>query len=257
MKDYITFLKFNSESSGELVEMVDICIQEKKKTFIVTPNLDILRISYKDSAYRELLNCADFSLIDGKPILWLSKQNKRKEFKHKISGSDFSNMLLQLANNKEYSITLFGGKENVALNAAKRIHELYPKVRINLALCPEYGYELNDVVCKSYVDKINQADSDIVFLCTGSPKTEKFYEKYKSMFNDSVYLSVGATIDFWAGTVKRAPKWMSNCGLEWLYRLIKDFKRLFKRYFLDFLFLIKIYFIIKFNNKKIISLCEE
>lgn len=252
MKDYITYLLFDNLSKDELIDEFKININNHKKTFTLTPNLDFLRISYKDSFFREIINNADYSLIDGKPILWLAKlTHKRKIFKYKISGSDFASYLLEVANENSFSIVLFGGKEGIAEKAKEKILEKYPNIIVKLTLCPDFGYEKDEKKCLRYVDEINNVKADIVFLCTGTPKTEKFYYKYKDMLNDSTYLSVGATIDFWAGNIKRAPKWMSKVGLEWLYRLSKDFKRLFKRYWLDFWFLIKILFICFFRKKKI------
>ena len=250
MKDYITYLKFDNLNKEEMLKEFENNIDNHTKKITVTPNLDFLRLSYKDDDFRKIINCADYSLVDGKPILWLAKLLKKKKFKYKISGSDFSNDLLELANKKNYSIVLFGGKNGVAEKAKENINLKYPNVQVKLTLCPDFGYQNDKEKCIYYINQINDAKADIIFLCTGAPKTEKFYFMYESLFGDSTYLCVGATIDFLAGNIKRSPKWMSNIGLEWLYRLSKDFKRLFKRYWLDFWFLIKIIFVCIFNKKK-------
>ena len=258
MKDYITYLKFDSLSKDELIEEFKNNIITHKKTFTLTPNLDFLRISYKDSALRTIINEADYSLIDGKPIIWLARlTHKRKIFKYKISGSDFATDLLDVANKNGYSIVLFGGKNGIAEKAKEKILGKYPNIVVKLTLCPDFGYEKDAEKSLKYVEMINNAKADIVFLCTGCPKTEKFFFKNKDLFNDATYLSVGATIDFWAGNIKRAPKWMSKVGLEWFYRLTKDFRRLFKRYWLDFLFLLKIILICLLKKKKIQKLRGE
>ncbi len=258
MKDFITYLMFDNLSKEELLEEFKNNVKEHKKTFTLTPNLDFLRLSYKDSFFRRIINDADYSLIDGKPIIWLAKlTHKKKIFKYKISGSDFSTDLLNIANENYFSIILFGGKEGIAEKAKEKIMEKYPNIDVRLAICPDFGYENDNDKCLEYIKEINDAKGDIVFLCTGSPKTEKFIYKYKDLFNDATYLSVGATIDFWAGNIKRAPKWMSKVGLEWFYRLTKDFRRLFKRYLLDFLFLLKIILICLFKKKKIQKLRGE
>ena len=88
-----------------------------------------------------------------------------------------------------------------------------------------------------------------MLLCLSAPKQELFFNKNKASLIDATYICAGATVDFLAGNVKRAPKWMSKVGLEWFYRLMKEPKRLFKRYWLDFWFLVKIFFIALFQKK--------
>lgn len=249
MKQYVTYLKFNTESIEELIELIDIDINKKNKSFVITPNLDFLRLSYKDESFRKIINESEYSLVDGKPIVWLAKKEKKKI--NKISGSDFIYPILKLANDRSYSILLFGGKEGVAEKAKSNILNSYPLIKEIHCYSPSYGYEKDKEERNRSIEFINQCKSDIIILCTGSPKTEMFYFENKDMFNSGVYLSLGATIDFIAGNIKRAPKWMSKIGLEWLYRLSKDFKRLFKRYWLDFWFLFKIVFICIFNKESL------
>lgn len=251
MKDYITHLKFDDLSEDELLIEYQKAIEEKRKTITCTPNLDGLRLTYKNDDLRNNINSADFVTIDGKPIQWLAKLTKKKQFKYKISGSDLTPKLLNLANEKDYSVLIFGGKEGVAGKAKENIIRDYPNISKIETICPNFGFEKDENQSIQYINEINSYNCDIVLLCTGFPKTELFYFKYKEILNSSSYFCVGATVDFIAGNIKRAPKWMSKCGLEWLYRLSKDFRRLFKRYWLDFWFLIKILFICIFNKTKL------
>lgn len=255
MKQFVTYLKFNTESIDELIHLIDIDIAKKNKSFVITPNLDFLRLSYKDENFRRIINESEYSLVDGKPIVWLAKKEKKKV--NKISGSDFIYSILELANDKGYSILLFGGKEGVAEEAKKNILKSYPSIKEVYCYTPVYGYEKNIESSEQCIDFINECYADIILLCTGAPKTEIFYHKNKEKFGPGIYLSLGATIDFLSGNIKRAPKWMSRIGLEWLYRLSKDFKRLFKRYWLDFWFLIGIYWILTFHKKRIQQLKEN
>nr|MCR5231208.1 WecB/TagA/CpsF family glycosyltransferase [Acholeplasmatales bacterium] len=211
---------------------------------------DGMRVAYKDKEIRDNINKADYVTIDGKPVLWIAKWLKKKQFKHKISGSDLTPEVLKLANEKGYTVAIFGGKNGVADMAKENIEKDYPNVKVVLTLCPKFGFENDEVLMKQYIEELNSSNADIYLMCTGFPKTEKYVFKYYDSFGPGLYLLVGATVDFLAGNIKRAPKWMSNCGLEWLYRLSKDFNRLFKRYWLDFWFLVKIFFICVFNKKK-------
>jgi len=257
MKKRLLHISFNTENEEELLSFYEQAIKEKKKVFTLTPNLDHLRVSYKDKVFKDVINKADVSTVDGVPILWIAKWLKIKEIKNKISGSDLSIKMLELLNKIGGSLFLFGGKDGVAELAKDKISKDYPNIIVKGLLTPVFSYETNDDLCSEYIKTINDSKSDVVFLCTGAPKTEKFFAKYYDKFDNSCYFSVGATIDFIAGNIKRAPQWMSKFGLEWLYRLTKDFKRLFKRYWLDGWFLIKIWFICHFKKKKVKQLMDE
>lgn len=250
MKKYIWKLKFNTESMEDMIKLYINSTNKDEKTFTLTPNLDFLRLVYKDEEFANVINNATFSTIDGKPILWIAKWLHIKDFKYKISGSDLAVKLLDVMNEYSYSLFLFGGKTGVAEKAKENIQNKYPNIKIVGTLTPDFGYEKDEEKSLNYINVINNSNAQFVFLCTGAPKTEKFYSKYEDKFKNANYLSVGATIDFIAGNIKRAPKWMSKCGLEWLHRLTKDFKRLFKRYWFDGWFLIKMWFLCHFNRRK-------
>ena len=250
MKDYIAVIKLDDISEEEYIKEVEEHIINRDKIFTVTPNLDGLRIAYKSRKVRRIINNADYSLIDGKPILWIAKWLKKKQFVHKISGSDVSNTLVEMAANKGYKIAIFGGKRGVAEAAKDNLIKKYPNLKVVYTFSPKLGYEKDAKLVKKYIQDLNDCHADIYFLCTGFPKTEKFFANHYDEFSSGLYMSVGATVDFWAGNVKRAPKWMSNHGLEWLYRLSCDFGRLFSRYWADFWFLIKMWFICHFHKKK-------
>ena len=162
-----------------------------------------------------------------------------------------------MANRHKSRVFIFGGKEGVAKKASLNVQKKYPDIEIAGFCCPDFGFEKSQAKQDTYIQKINASKPNIVLLCTGSPKTENFFFNNYNKFYPALYLSVGATVDFLAGTIKRAPKWMNKIGLEWLYRIFKDPKRLSKRYFLDFLFLIKIIFIIIFKKKVIVKKINE
>lgn len=249
MKDFISHLRFDDYNVDQLLSCYKDDIKNNKKKITVTPNLDGMRITYKDDKLRRLINYeADYVTIDGKPIMWLSKFNKRTIFRNKISGSDLTMDVLKMANEMSLSLCLFGGSKESLLKASENISQKFPNITITNAISPKFGYEKSDELTDKYINLLNNSKANIYLLCTGFPKTEKFYFDNVDRLNCGLYFCVGATIDFLAGTIKRAPKRMSNVGLEWLYRLFKDFRRLFKRYWLDFCFLVKIFFINVFNK---------
>lgn len=256
MKGFITFIKFDDYDEKTYFSKFENDINECAKKVIVTPNLDFLRVAYKNKDIRRLINSADYSTIDGKPILSLAKKEKKYSFKYKVSGSDLVCNMLPLIDSRGWSIVIFGGKEGVGNKAKDNIVKKYPNIRVKAVICPKFGFEKDAKLMKEYVSIINEAKPDIVLLCVGFPKQELFYYNNKDFLCNSLYFCVGATVDFLAGTVKRAPKWMSKIGLEWLYRMFKDFKRLFPRYWKDAWFLLKIKWLLCFNKKKIERLRE-
>jgi exopolysaccharide biosynthesis WecB/TagA/CpsF family protein len=96
---------------------------------------------------------------------------------------------------------------------------------------PSFGFEKNEEECAKIIELINQSGATVLAVGVGAPKQENFISKYKDQFtNIKIFLAIGATIDFEAGNIKRAPKWISEIGMEWLYRLLAEPKRLWKRY---------------------------
>ncbi len=163
--------------------------------------------------------------------------------KEKISGSDFFPKLCERAAEKGYSLFLLGAAEGVAAKAAKNLKEKYEGLNIVGTYSPSYGFEKKDDEIKMIIEMINETKPDILAVGLGAPKQEKFLYKYKNELNVPISLAIGASIDFEAGNINRAPRWMQNCGLEWFYRLCKEPKRMFKRYIVD--------------DLKILSICRK
>ncbi len=241
-KKQIKFLRFNTYSMSETVMEIQKLIYEKVQGLVVPVNLDMMRIAYKDLKFRRIINDSSISLVDGKPLIWMSKIY-RSGIKHKVSGSDLIYPVLEMCNNERFSIFLVGGIDEAPKKAIDNIKKKYPNIVIKGFFSPEFGFEKKTDKDREVVEKINEANADLTLLCLSAPKQELFFERNKNFLNDTIFLCAGATVDFLAGTIKRAPSFLSKIGLEWFYRLLKEPKRLFKRYFLDFIFLLKSFFI--------------
>ena len=245
-KQQLLNILIDNITMDETVSAVDNFIKCDKKAYIVPTNVDMMVKAEKDDYLREIINNADLTVADGKPLIWISKLQKN-ELLEKVSGSDLSIELLKLANDKKYSIFIIGGKKGVAEKAKTNIYTKYPDIRDIYTYSPDIGFEKNANELIHINDLISEANPDILFACFGCPKQEEWvYENYKK-YNAKVTLCAGATVDFLAGTVKRAPKWMSDVGLEWFYRFLQEPRRLFKRYFIDDLKIVKLIF--KYQNK--------
>lgn len=242
-------IEIDNLSMNESIDCIDGFIQNKTPSYVVTPNVDHIVKLEKDKEFLEVYDNADLILTDGMPLIWISKLLKMP-IKEKVSGSDLFPKVCELANEKRYSIFLLGAAEGVALKAAENLKDKYKNLKIAGTYSPSYGFEKKDDEIKEIINKVNIAKPDILAVGLGAPKQEKFIYKYKDKLNVPVSLAIGASIDFEAGNLERAPIWMQRSGLEWLYRLCKEPKRLFKRYIVDDMKIIGIFIKYKNLNRK-------
>jgi N-acetylglucosaminyldiphosphoundecaprenol N-acetyl-beta-D-mannosaminyltransferase len=229
----------NNVSMDETLQEISRLIEEKKKSYIVAINVDVVMKMEKDEYLKKIADEADLTLVDGKPLVWIAKWHKHP-VKAKISGSDMVPELCRVAAEKEYSIFIIGGKKGIAEKAKANLEKQLKNIKIVGTYSPPLGFERN----KPELEKINAmmsiAHPDILIVCFGCPKQEKWiYENYKK-YDATVSICAGATVDFLAGNVNRAPKWMADHGFEWIYRLFQEPKRLFKRYLVDDIKIIKL-----------------
>lgn len=217
---------------NEAIAHIEKCINERRICHVITPNVDqIVRIE-TDSYFREICEHAELLLADGHPLLWIAKWYG-KPIKEKICGSDLVPELCSLAARKGYRVFLLGAADGVARNAAEKLKQKYPGLVIAGVFSPSYRFEDN----QAEIDKINnllfESKADLLFVGLGVPKQDIFIFENMKKYQIPMSFSVGATIDFIAGVQKRAPKWMSHIGLEWFYRLLKNPKRMIKRYIIN------------------------
>lgn len=229
----------NNLDMKEAINEIESLIDCNKKSYIVAINVDVVMKIEQDTYLKKITDEADMVLVDGKPLIWISKMHKNP-VKAKISGSDLVPLLCAVAAQKGYSIFIIGGKDGIAEKAKMRLKAQYPNIEIIGTYSPPFGFE-NDL---EELDRINQMISevhpDLLIACFGCPKQEKWiYENYRK-YEARVSVCAGATVDFLAGNIKRAPKWMSEHGLEWFYRFLQEPKRMFKRYFVDDVKIIKL-----------------
>lgn len=232
--DRVKFLNtyIDNLTMQEAICRADDLIKNKGSSYIVTPNLDHVVILEEDNEFAEIYKNADLILADGKPLIWISRFLK-KPIKEKISGSDFFPNLCTLCAQNGYSIFILGAAEGIAEKAAYNLCSRIHNLKIVGTYSPPLGFENNEYELNKIKEIIKKSAPDVLAVSLGSPKGEKFVYRHLKEYNVSLGISIGATIDFEAGNVKRAPKWMSECGLEWSYRIIQDPKRLIKRYWND------------------------
>lgn len=224
---------------AETLNEIEKLIQKKNCSYVVTPNVDHIVRLEKDEELQKVYKNASLILTDGKPLIWISKWYKTP-IKEKISGSDLFPRVCQLAANKNYTMYLLGAAEGVVDTAARNLMKKYPGLNIVGTYSPPFGFEKNEQEMNKIKTQIQDVHPDILIVGLGCPKQEKFMYYHCKELGVPISFGLGASIDFEAGNIKRAPKWMSNHGLEWLYRFSKEPKRLFKRYFVDDLKIIQV-----------------
>lgn len=225
----------------DAIREINYLIDRNQKSYVVAVNVDVIIKIESDPYLKEIADRADLVLVDGQPLIWISKIN-HKPIKEKISGSDLVPLLCKNAAELGRSIFIIGGKEGIAQKAKLRLEETYSDIKIVGTYAPPFGFEKNDVELVKINSMIKKACPDILIACFGCPKQEKWiYENYQE-YNAKVSVCAGATVDFLAENIKRCPKWMSEYGLEWFYRFIQEPRRLFKRYFIEDLKILKLIF---------------
>lgn len=232
-------------------DAVDRIIEMSKtdsKQFVITPNVDHVIKNEKDIVFRKIYERADLILTDGTPLMWIA-DSLGYPIKEKIPGSDMLPRVCEKAAKEGSTLFFFGAAEGVADEAARRLTEKYPGLKVIGTYSPPIGFEKNKIELEKAISAVNEKNADILVLSLGSPKQEKFMYNHLDKLNFHVALPFGAAIDFEAGNVTRAPLWMRKCGLEWFYRFLLEPGRLFKRYFIDD---IKIFWIAwKYRNEVI------
>ena len=216
----------------EALKAIEKLIGQNKNAYVVTPNVDHIVKLETDAEFQQVYKNADLILVDGKPLLWFAKWYKTP-IVEKISGSDLFPKVCEMAAKKKYTMFFLGAAEGVAAKAAENLKRKYSGLQVVGTYSPPLGFEKSQDEVTKIIRVVNEAAPDILIVGLGAPKQEKFVFKYREKLQVPISLGLGASIDFEAGNVNRAPKWMSNVGLEWLYRLIKEPRRMFKRYIVD------------------------
>lgn len=229
----------NNVKMDEAINEIDRQLNSNRKSYLVAVNVDVIMKIEKDSYLKEISDKADMVFVDGMPLLWISKLHKQP-IKEKISGSDLVPQICSLCAKKGYTIYILGGKDGIANQAKKNLELNYPGIKVVGTYSPPLGFENNQDELSRINSLINEASPDFLLACLGCPKQEKFIYENIGEYNAKVSVCAGATVDFLAGNINRAPSWMSKNGLEWLYRFAQEPKRLFKRYFIDDIQIVKL-----------------
>ncbi len=219
MKTEVLGVLFDNVTMEEALAIGRSLLDGEKAAYCVTPNAEMAYEALHDDDFCKLLNEADLVLPDGAGVV-LGAKIVKKPLKQKVAGIEFAQNLLPILEETGKKLFLLGSKPGIAEQAAEKMKEKCPK----LCICGTADGYFKDEA--AVVRKVNEAQADVLFVCLGAPKQEKFMRAHQHELHVKLMIGLGGTLDGIAGTVKRAPKWMIRLQLEWLYRLIKEPKRL-------------------------------
>lgn len=201
--------------------------------YVVTPNTDHVVMLRENAALRDAYRDAALVVADGMPVV-LASRLLRKRLPERVTGADLVPALFAAATpEKPITTFLLGAGPGVAERAAATIRSNWPNVNVVGTYSPPMGFEHDDDENCRILDMVNAAKPDALVVGLGAPKQELWVHRFHNEIDAKVSFCVGATIDFLAGEVRRAPNWMQRCGLEWFYRMMSQPRRLVKRYARD------------------------
>lgn len=209
-------------------------LDQLKKGVLVTPNLDHCVKLQKDKDFYDCYQQTEWVVCDSK-ILYLFSKLLKNPLPEAIPGSSFFTAFYQYhKDNPNCKIFLLGAMDGVAHEAMERINAKIGREIVVGAMSPSYGFEKKQSENELIYKTINESGANVVLVGVGCPKQEKWIFAHKhNMPNVDIWMALGATIDFEAGNIQRAPKIYQKFAMEWFYRFLKEPKRMFKRYFID------------------------
>lgn len=216
----ISLIEFNTA-----VKLVESLIQKRKSKFVALANVNTLNYAYQNKKYRQILQSADLVLRDGTGVKWAAKK-MGADPKYNFVGTDFIPDFCRITADKKFKLYLLGARPGIAEAAAKALCRIAPGTIITGY---HHGY-FDKRKEQDIIKQINNSAPDICLIAFGNPKQEIWISENLENFNIPVCIGVGALFDYLSGRIKRAPKWMLDAGIEWLFRLFFEPERLWKRY---------------------------
>jgi N-acetylglucosaminyldiphosphoundecaprenol N-acetyl-beta-D-mannosaminyltransferase len=216
---------FDRVTSPEAVESAMHLIQKNKRGYICTVNVAILMMMRSNPRLEKFVQEAALVVADGQPIVWLSRWLKNP-LPERVTGVDLIEALAKRCEEEGVGVYLLGSTSEAIAQTASKLRYKYPKIRI----CGFSNGYFSDLQAQERVKAIHTSGAQVLFVGMGVPRQEFFLEENWSELGVSLAIGVGGSFEVFAGRKKRAPFWMQQTGLEWLYRLLQEPRRLGKRY---------------------------
>lgn len=218
-------INFDTFTMNEALNSIQDSIKQKKNMNVVVVNAATVVMCIRDSKYCNLVNSASMVLVDGMPVLW-SLRALGFTLSERVCGPDLFQNVLRMSDKNNFGIYFLGARKSVLMLMVKKIKKKYPNISIT-GLSDGY-FKVSEE--EGVLSSIIKSNPKILFIGMPSPEKEKIMNKLIS--NNICSIGVGGVFDIEAGIFKRAPSWIQNIGLEWLFRLVQEPRRLLKRYFI-------------------------
>jgi N-acetylglucosaminyldiphosphoundecaprenol N-acetyl-beta-D-mannosaminyltransferase len=219
-------ISVHAVTADEAADAVIDLAREDRGALVVTPNVDhVVRLEH-DQRFRAAYRDADLRLVDGAPLVALSRLSGRP-VPGRVTGADLFGDVCARAADEHLKVFIAGGAPDVLDEGIRRTRQRFPGLRVE-GHSPPMGFEGTEHD-RELQERIAEADPDIVMVCFGAPRSE-VWAAQRRRHQPATFLCVGAAIDFAAGARRRAPAWMQRAGLEWAYRVLQEPRRLWRRY---------------------------
>jgi N-acetylglucosaminyldiphosphoundecaprenol N-acetyl-beta-D-mannosaminyltransferase len=227
MRKGLLLNEVNVTSYADAVKMVIDWSDNAESRYVCIANVHVLMEAYDSPEFRNVLNHADLITPDGVPLVWMMRL-KGQRAQQRVYGPALMLRVLEAAAQEKIPVGFYGGTPEVLRSLIKRMQERYEGLQAAFAFSPPF-MDVNHKENEELVEQINKSGIRILFVGLGCPKQEIWMANHRGRVN-AVMLGVGAAFDFHAGAKPQAPEWMQVMGLEWLFRLSTEPRRLWKRY---------------------------
>lgn len=224
-------VEFDAVTEEAVVDRVMAALRAGRGGWIVTPNVDILRQIRRNAQFGAMVRRASLVVVDGAPVQWAGRIAGHGEVQ-RAPGSNVVGPLIRRAAAEGRPVLLLGGRPGASARAAQLLRAEIPNLRV-LEHCPPYGFEGDEGAWSELVAAVRDAEAGVVLCGFGFPKQERLMATMSVLHPQTWFIGVGATIDFLAGEVRRAPAWVQRIGFEWIFRLAMEPRRLARRYLVD------------------------
>ena len=232
-------IKVHPATLIEFVSVIKDNLVQKNRLVQFGVNSATVNETHDNEDFRRVINSADLLNIDGMSVVWALRYLGYK-VPERVATPDLAESVMAMAAENNFSVFLFGATESVISLCVENLRKTYPAMRI--AGWRSGYYDVKEE--NSIINQINQSGADILLIGISSPKKEFLYDKYREELNVYYVLGVGGYFDILSGRTRRAPKWMQNMGFEWIFRLLQEPRRMWRRYLIG-------------NNKFLLTLISE
>jgi len=208
---------------------IQSALDRKTKGYVCVTGVHGVMEAQRDQPFRNILNRAFLNTPDGMPMVWLGRLNGSKHM-DRVYGPDLMLLACETGLKRGWTHFLYGGGDGVAAKLREKLEARFPGIRILGTYTPPFR-ALNEAEETDLIDTVARLNPDLFWVGLSTPKQEKFMAKYHERLNATVFFGVGAAFDFHAGLMRQAPRWIQRSGLEWLFRLWCEPRRLWRRYF--------------------------